>query len=575
MKQCSWKHAVYILALLILVAPYISFVVMGMNSFLPIGDGLDSNHLYLKLAADNATNLQDGSMLLQPVGGVPQHKGSVPSPISLLFLLFSPFWADVLNRVLIAVIAFISMQMLLFYLNPEAKDTFQDWLIFIGVSLSFGLCRFWPYAGISVAGLPLVFYAYLSASKNPIKSQIITILYAWYSNLALVGIFLLVVLGVLELIRIIRRETSIMRIAQIATLCVAYMVFNYSLMQSVINPIFVTHRKEFNLVSSYKSIVAAAKFSGQLFLFNGGHNSGYPSIPVLTFIFSSLVLLILRKRTPKLSYRFFIAYVSILIVTFIFNNKATVAVQQKIPLLGMLQLQRFYWLLIPIQYLLFYQALVVLKSLNLKKLVIVLLLCQTGMLFYMDNFNTKQMVKRAMGKHVQNLSYNEFYSTSLMSSINSYIGKPQNSYRVASVGLYPAVALYSGFYTIDGYYSRGYPLEHKHMFGKMLEAELAKNEVLWHTFNDWGSPCYLFSDDIDRKLGYNGGYVPPIIKKTDNVEIEDLQIDTTIMAQLNCQYVFSAVPINNAEQIKLHFERYFDNERSPYRIYLYSVKPAA
>lgn len=574
MKQCNWKRLLYVLALLILVSPYISFIIMGEGSYLPIDDGLDSNHVLLKLSADNSKTLTDRSSFPQPVGGVPHHKDLVRSPIGMLFLLFNPFWADVLNRAIIAIIAFISMQILLFYLNPKAKNEFQDWLIVTGVSVAFGLCWFWPYAGISVAGLPLVFYAYLTAHKNPVRSQILTILYAWYSSLALCGMFLLVALGILELIRLLRRESSLKRISLIATLCIAYIVFNYSMVQSVLNPLFETHRTEINLVHNYQSVIDAAKFSGKIFLFNGGHNSGYPTIPILAFIASSFILLIKRKKISKLSYHLFIAYLSIIIVTFIFSNKATVAIQQKIPLLSMLQLQRFYWLLLPIQYLLFYQALDVFKSLSLKKLVIVLLICQTGWVFYKYNSNTKQMIKKIIGVHVNNFSYKEFYSPSLMNSINDYIGKPQNSYRVASVGFYPAVALYNGFYTIDGYYSSGYPLEHKHTFGKMMEAELAKNEVLWHTFYDWGSPCYVYSDDLDQQVGYGGGFIPPTIRKTDPWEIDDLQIDADLLLQMNCQYIFSAVPINNADQIQLNFERYFENSKSPYRIYLYSVKPA-
>lgn len=573
MKQCDWKRLFYVLALLILMAPYLSFVIMGTDSHLSIFDGLDSNHVNLKLSADNSINLKDRAIFPQAVGGVPKHKIFAHSPLSVLFILFNPFWADVLNRLLITIFAFISMQILLFYLNPKTKDDFQDWLMVIGVSVTYGLCQFWPYAGISVAGLPLVFYAYLSADKNPVKSHILTIFYAWYSSLALVGMFLLVVLGILEMIRLFRRESSIKRISVILVLCVAYIAFNYPLVQSVLNPLFVTHRKEINLVSTFNSLKNAAKFSGKIFLFNGGHNSGYPTIPILAFIVSSFILLIKRKRISKLSYHLFITYLSLIIISFIFSNKATAAIQQKIPLLSMLQLQRFYWLLIPIQYLLFYQALSGLKSLNLKKLVIILLICQTGLLFYKHNYNTKQMIKKMVGIQNPNLNYNEFYSPSLMSSISNYIDKPQNSYRVASVGLYPAVALYNGFYTIDGYYSGGYPLEHKHIFGNMMEKELEKNKVLWHTFNDWGSPCYLFSDDLDRQIGYIGGYMPPIIRKSDAWEIDDLQIDADLLLQMNCQYIFSAVPINNADQIQLHFERYFENSLSPYRIYLYSVKP--
>jgi hypothetical protein len=208
----------------------------------------------------------------------------------------------------------------------------------------------------------------------------------------------------------------------------------------------------------------------------------------------------------------------------------------------------------------------------MRKVLTIILVLQIGILYYHINHNTKQVVKKVIGMENRNISYNQFYSSDLFEDIKNFINKPQDSYRVVSVGLYPAVPLFNGFYTIDGYYSEGYPLEHKKIMGKMQEEELKKNPALASTFYDWGSPCYLFSDDIDKKIGYSGDYGPPIIRKDSNIEINDLKIDSKILRQMNCQYAFSAVPIKNANEIGFFLEKSFENKESPYKIYLYSIR---
>ena len=44
-------------------------------------------------------------------------------------------------------------------------------------------------------------------------------------------------------------------------------------------------------------------------------------------------------------------------------------------------------------------------------------------------------------------SVKEFYAEELFTEIKEHIGRPVEEYRVASVGLHPAIAQYNGFYT--------------------------------------------------------------------------------------------------------------------------------
>ena len=63
---------------------------------------------------------------------------------------------------------------------------------------------------------------------------------------------------------------------------------------------------------------------------------------------------------------------------------------------------------------------------------------------------------------------------------------------MASIGLHPGIAVYSGFKAADAYLTY-YPLAKKHEFAEMIRDELARSSELAHYFYDWGSRLYFFS----------------------------------------------------------------------------------
>ena len=69
---------------------------------------------------------------------------------------------------------------------------------------------------------------------------------------------------------------------------------------------------------------------------------------------------------------------------------------------------------------------------------------------------------------------------------------PVEDYRVASIGIHPAIAQYNGFYTLDTY-NNFYPLSYKHEFRKIIEKELEKNKKIRNYFDAWGGRCYFFT----------------------------------------------------------------------------------
>ena len=157
------------------------------------------------------------------------------------------------------------------------------------------------------------------------------------------------------------------------------------------------------------------------------------------------------------------------------------------------------------------------------------------------------------------LTWKRFYAEDLMNQIREAIGIDQSEYRVISVGLYPNIAMHSGFYTLDGY--RGYySLDYKHEFRKIIAGELAMDEELRVYFDEWGSRCYAFSHEVGQN------YTVP---KDSELEIRDLRFDLGQLKRMGGDYIISAVPIIKPEQYGLSTVGDFETDDSYYHLYVY------
>lgn len=148
--------------------------------------------------------------------------------------------------------------------------------------------------------------------------------------------------------------------------------------------------------------------------------------------------------------------------------------------------------------------------------------------------------------------------------LDDYTGKNVDEYRVVSLGIDPAAALYHGFYCLDGY-SNHYPLEYKKKFRKIILPELERNEYLRQYYDNWGNRCYLFSSECP-------GYYT--IEK-HGFSYMDYRINTKALYKMGGRYLLSAALIQNAEGqgLSLLREKPFETEDSYYCIYIYEVVP--
>jgi hypothetical protein len=133
---------------------------------------------------------------------------------------------------------------------------------------------------------------------------------------------------------------------------------------------------------------------------------------------------------------------------------------------------------------------------------------------------------------------------------------------VASIGLHPAIAQYNGFYTVDTY-TNFYPLSYKYQFRAIIAKELDKSPVLKDYYDHWGNRVYVFVAELGKHYEF---------RKNSKKKIYHLDINTKAFEELGGQYIFSSVPIVNAQANHLKFLKDFTDSQSVWKIYLYQAE---
>jgi len=562
------EKVLVILSLFLIGFVNLPYFLLGEDFFVPFGyDSLDSNVVWYKLLAESEKLFSGNSAIIEPaMGGLP--RGVYPNELSLqtlLYVLFSTPIAYIINIILVQLIAFTGTVLLLKELYKNTKPAL--WLIY-AVAFIFSCLKFWPHAGISVAGLPLFIYGYLISKDRLFPSLLISLIYVFYSSLVLTGIFLLAVLMFDQLVKLIKYRFNLNQFIIICITGLFYLISEYRLVLTTLDPLFVSHRIDF-VMPTFGIKESLTVFLKMVFT-EYGHNLKH-ALFIMLITFSWIAYCLARRiKIEKLiisllSLIILLSAASVLFQTTFFYN-----LYSTIDILKQIQLQRFYWLLPPLYYVLLFLVLYeILKKTNKRLLVSGILIVQFLIVFHV-NTNWRQLIKtRVLGRNTEILTFNQFYSQDLYNDIKDYIGKDQKKYRVASLGLHPAVALYNGFYTIDGYFNN-YPKKYKDEFYLIMKDELLKNKTAEVFFRNFGSACVILSAEMVQKFKGKGFVVPEFRKNPDNV-IYNLQIDTGQMLKMNAEYLFSAFRIENAETINLKPEGFFEENNSPWGVYLYSV----
>jgi uncharacterized membrane protein len=642
----SRNKKISIIALIILGAYMAPFLIMGENIPTLVHDNLDANLVWTKVLAESGKLFGSfNTTIPQIMGGLPRNTfGSEFQGVVWLFSLFPPFPAYALNLALIHFVAFVGMYLLLSrHVIGNEKD--RDFII-VGGALAFALLPFWPFGGLSVAGMPLALYTFLNIRNRSfhITDWIILGLIPIYASFPLSFVFFLSVIGLIWFVDLlIKRDTNPVFFFSIFFMTGIFLLIENRLIYDMfLNPNYTTHRVEFagnnpSSAQSFVEIINSLNTVKQDFIF-GQHIS--PSLQQIGIGLSVLIALILvtarsfgKDLTQScLNSALIIGGIGVVLVSFVFPRalvllwgsllllcsyltmRIVLKILQKDPLhtiydnvkkiyntaqidpflilLGLIWIalviavifgffdilhlpevkgfhyDRYYFLHPLLWYLIFALSLSMIgrKLPDGKWVIVFLLILQIGFLFTFSGTDfgaDRQYQVGGIGVlRSQDMSFAQYYSEDLFQGIKEEIGKPQEVYRIVSIGIAPSITLYNGFYTVDGFMGN-YPLEYKHEFRQIIAPELAKNEKMRQYFDDWGSKCYIFSSEV---------FPDDAITKDEHKVIKNLDINTMKLKEMGGRYVLSAVEIENYQKINLTFIKTFENSKSPWKIWLYEVQ---
>lgn len=542
-----------------MLAVYLSpMFILGGNMHIRVHDNLDSNIAWYRVL-DRSGELFGplNATIPQIMNGLPRNAfGTEFSGIQWLYALFPPVVAYTFSQTITRIFAFLGMYLLLKRHFVQGQD---GYFIRVWVSLAFAMTPFWPSGMLSTLGMPLALWAFLNIRNRQAtwKEWLTLTLLPFYSSFVLGFFFFLAAMGLLWIRDMfVKRERNWKFFFAIGWMLVLYLGIEYRLVYSLVFSHEPTSRNDF--VSSKLGFWHTLRLALKNYVFGHTHDMTVHTFVILPFSFIAMWLIYKTKawRKEKRYVQLFILNAVLSLWYAFWFNKAWEPLKEKISLLNTFNFARFHFLRPLIIYTMFAAGAWFLwkRGRKWKAFVKICLIAQVVVLFA---FNP-EIYYRFAGKP----SFNQFYATGQFHAIGRYIGKPKSAYRVASIGIYPAIAQYNGFYTLDSY-NNYYPLSYKRKFRKIIAGELDKSPQLKTYFDQWGNRCYIFVSELGKHYEF---------RKNSGIKIHHLDIDTKAFKALGGRYIFSAVPIQNAEEEHLRFLKTFRNADSAWTIYLYEAK---
>lgn len=552
------KNKILVLSLFIFILYYIPYFYLGENMFIGIWDSLDNTTTYLKIIADQG-DLFNSHAILPTMYGVKW--GSFYGYLSfryVLYYLLPPYWAYLMWDIVVRFIGFLGMYLLLDRHILKGKE-YGNFLAVV-CSTCFALIYYSSDFELSVPGTPFLLYAFLNlqVERKKLLSYIIIVLIPIHSWIALTGFFICTAFGIYYLYLVIKdHKLYSWFLLGLFFLGTAYLANNIPLLKLYFgNTSFVPHRIEFGQGQFTLSSVLEVL---NMFNYSQPHTG---RIPVYIIIYSSLFVFLINKGIDSISKKTLVAIAAIFLIMILYGAFKSIC---NIPLVREFQFERFYFLLPPLWFILFAVNLRILyydkHKINGKVLfyltIIYFIVCSLRL-----NPEYTELKSSILGNR-NNIepTYAQYYDTKLFDQVANYIGKDRKSYKIVNLGIYPAVAQYNGFYTLDSYQNL-YSLEYKHKFREIIANELDKSEMLKEYFDKWGNRCYIFSSELEQEY---------LIGKNRNISVKHLDINIHALKAMGGVYIFSAVPILNAEELGIKLEKEFTTDESFWKIHLYSL----
>lgn len=574
--------------LLIVLTAMLPYLILGEDMVVFYPDQLDGEVLgYILHAKYLFTGIDTYPEMMN---GISENGLFPPAPLLvLLYKILCPSAAFVCNQIFCMVIAYIGMYFCIKTVLDiqEHHQRYCCEAVFCGILFAYlpllsvyGLCQY---------GLPLLCYNFYLLYKGKYKILALcgVVFYGLMSSLVLIG-YSVLGFGVLFLLWLVWKKQVLRHkwflIGWLSLLC-AYLLTNYKLLLQIfgIGSQEPSHKEV--IVRYGQNVIAAFRavfYEGTL------HTpTHHKAIVIITIVVLVLGICGYRRLQGQLRRIFCLLAAGFgfnlfcaLFYAFYQSDFIADWRNQAGGIIKEFQVDRIYWLTVFVWYFLLGLDLYLIWEwikccVRERKIVCIIagsvflsgvVFVSAATVYYYSDFS-KNLHRLRQGESYARVTWNDFYAPEIFSQIDSFIGREKSSYRTLSFGIYPAIALYNGFYCLDGY-SNNYNLAYLYTFREIIEGELEKAESLQKYYDEWGCRCYILS----AELGINNYLVH---KSASSKEI-DLVLNTDAARKMGAQYLFSAVKIANAEKLGLTLlrEKPFETSDSYYAVYLYGLGTA-
>ncbi|MBQ7780416.1 MAG: hypothetical protein IJ405_00110 [Lachnospiraceae bacterium] len=610
MRECKIKGKLWpyiILGMVCILVYYLPYFILGQDAAFRITDFLDDEVVQYLLNVKYMFAPSD-TIVAEWFSGAPLASIQPPSFFLILFFKLLPFYQAIVAISLFGTVAAYIGMLLLCNKLLGGK---QKYISFMAAIL-FCILPYYPPYGLSSVGIPLVVWACINLYEetNNLKSEkgwqgelrylsyyLVCVFYALSSSLVWAGYFVVGFTVLVAIILLIKRKKSGVRIVIAAILMAGTYCITFR--ETIVNILFetyVSHRSDPN-----KIYIASDFVEEFVDMFKYGQYH-VPSLHTYIMAFSFCVILIglifykkLDSRTRRKTLLVATIWVSALFIAVFhafYNCKLGLVVRKYLGPLESFQLDRIYWIYPTLWYVelalatsVFFQVAEVVLNLlvglhrvlkekftekikrNLLKIFkatftfIVTLFLANYIIHHINSTEYYANVQKVLGKETTEWTYRDFYDHELFAEVAEYIGRDQSTYRIGCVGFVPAIAQVNGFYTVDGY-STNYPLEYKQQFREVIAKELEKSELIRAYYDNWGNRCYLLSAELGTMFQ---------IGKEENIVLQNFEINVEALKALGCDYIFSAVGIENVSEMGMKLLNIFSTEESRIEVYVYEL----
>jgi Protein of unknown function (DUF6044) len=540
------------------------------RTYILIDDNLDTELTvpYLLTLEGKALDYRPATRVAHLLTGAPRNalRPGLQPLVGLLALL-PPLPAYLAHELLVRLAGLLGMYLLL---RGYALRRPTEAVACAALALAWATLPAYTAYGVSVLGQPWVAWALLNLRARRRRAASLGALVAFgvWSSLVLAGVFVLAVAGGAVLYDTLRtRRLSRGPVLGLITLTLTYLVVEYPLLYSLLlERQFVPHRLEFDYARLAPGGVGVGLLSAGRYLLLGQYHAGaFLRLAPLLAAGAAAVLAAPGPGRQRLRHQLALMLAGLggLALFCGFYPQLVAGLQQTLPPLRTFNLTRFHFL----TPLLWFGVLVLgLRHLPAGRargaLIGLQLLIGLGM-----NTEWTRNVQRLLGRlPASEPTYAAYVAPRLLrqvqQDIRRHTGQTPATYRVASLGLPPAVASFNGFYTLDAYLNN-YPLPYKHAFRPIIAGELAKSSELATYFDAWGNRCYLFSAELGKN--FRVGALP---ERT----VQHWAFNAAAFRQLGGRYVLSAVRLARPQESGLQLFGHYTSAGAYWQLWVYAAE---